>query len=60
MRQERPRIVTTHQHRSSSARLVAAGHDVRDIARSPEKSAQLRVQGPEPLEGLDVFGATDI
>jgi nucleoside-diphosphate-sugar epimerase len=41
--------------RATIPRLVAAGHDVRGHARSPEKAAQLRAQGAEPVEGLDLY-----
>lgn len=41
--------------RATVARLVAAGHEVRAVARSPEKAAQLRAQGAAPIEGLDLF-----
>lgn len=35
--------------------LVAAGHEVRGMARSPEKAVQLRDAGAEPVEGVDLF-----
>jgi nucleoside-diphosphate-sugar epimerase len=41
--------------RATVPRLVAAGHEVRGIARSPEKAEQLRGQGAEPVEGVDLF-----
>jgi nucleoside-diphosphate-sugar epimerase len=40
--------------RATVPRLVAAGHDVSGIARSPEKAEQLRAQGAAPVEA-DVF-----
>ena len=40
--------------RATIPRLVAAGHDVRGVARSPEKADQLRAQGAEPVE-VDLF-----
>ncbi len=41
--------------RATVPRLVAAGHEVRGVARSPEKAARLRAAGAEPVEGLDLF-----
>ncbi|MGI8756420.1 MAG: NAD-dependent epimerase/dehydratase family protein, partial [Acidimicrobiales bacterium] len=41
--------------RATVWRLVDAGHEVRGIARSPEKAAQLREAGGEPVEGVDLF-----
>ncbi len=40
--------------RATVPRLLAAGHEVRGHARSPEKAAQLRAQGAEPVE-VDLF-----
>ena len=41
--------------RATVPRLIAAGHEVRGHARSPEKAAQLRTQGAEPIEDLDLY-----
>lgn len=43
--------------RATIPRLVAAGHEVRGLARSPEKAAQLAAEGAEPVEGVDLFDA---
>ena len=40
--------------RAAVPRLVAAGHEVRGAARSPEKADQLRAQGAEPVT-VDLF-----
>ena len=40
--------------RAAIPRLVAAGHEVSGAARSPEKAAQLRAQGTEPVT-VDLF-----
>lgn len=40
--------------RAAVPRLVAAGHEVHGVARSPEKAAQLRAQGAEPVT-VDLF-----
>lgn len=40
--------------RATVPRLVAAGHEVRAHARTPEKAARLRGQGAEPVE-VDLF-----
>jgi nucleoside-diphosphate-sugar epimerase len=40
--------------RATVPRLVAAGHQVRGAARSPEKAEQLRAQGAEPVT-VDLF-----
>lgn len=40
--------------RAAVPRLITAGHEVRGIARSPEKAEQLRTQGAEPV-AVDVF-----
>lgn len=40
--------------RAAVPRLVAAGHEVRGAARSPEKAEQLRAQGAEPVT-VDLF-----
>jgi nucleoside-diphosphate-sugar epimerase len=40
--------------RSAVPRLIAAGHEVRGVARTPEKAAQLRDQGAEPVT-VDLF-----
>jgi nucleoside-diphosphate-sugar epimerase len=45
--------------RATIPRLVAAGHDVRGVARSPEKAEQLRAQGAEPVE-VDLFDPTAV
>jgi nucleoside-diphosphate-sugar epimerase len=42
--------------RATVPRLIAAGHQVSGIARSPEKAEQLRAQGAAPVEA-DVFDA---
>lgn len=42
--------------RATVPRLVAAGHKVRGVARSPEKEAQLREQGADPVT-VDLFDA---
>lgn len=42
--------------RSTVARLVAAGHDVRAVARSPQKADALRAAGAEPVT-VDLFDA---
>jgi nucleoside-diphosphate-sugar epimerase len=42
--------------RATVPRLIAAGHEVRGVARSPEKAEQLRAQGAEPIE-VDLFDA---
>jgi nucleoside-diphosphate-sugar epimerase len=45
--------------RAAVPRLVAAGHEVRGSARSPEKTAQLRAQGAEPVT-VDLFDPTSV
>jgi nucleoside-diphosphate-sugar epimerase len=45
--------------RATIPRLVAAGHEVRGVARSPEKAEQLRAQGAEPVE-VDLFDPTAV
>lgn len=40
-------------------RLVAAGHEVRAVARTDEKAARLRAQGAEPVT-VDLFDATAV
>ena len=45
--------------RATVPRLVDAGHEVRGVARSPEKAEQLRSQGAEPVE-VDLFDATAV
>jgi nucleoside-diphosphate-sugar epimerase len=45
--------------RATVPRLVAAGHQVRGHARSPEKAAQLRAQGAEPVE-VDLFDPASV
>jgi nucleoside-diphosphate-sugar epimerase len=40
--------------RATVPRLMAAGHEVRGVARSPEKADQLRAQGAEPVT-VDLF-----
>jgi uncharacterized protein YbjT (DUF2867 family) len=35
--------------------LVAAGHEVRALARSAETAARLRSHGVEPVHGLSIF-----
>jgi nucleoside-diphosphate-sugar epimerase len=40
--------------RATVPRLVAAGHEVRGAARSPDKADQLRAQGAEPVT-VDLF-----
>ena len=42
--------------RATVPRLIEAGHEVRGVARSPEKAAQLRAQGAEPVS-VDLFDA---
>ncbi|MBA2281539.1 MAG: NAD-dependent epimerase/dehydratase family protein [Actinomycetota bacterium] len=46
--------------RATVPRLVAAGHEVHGVARSPEKAAQLRAQGAEPLQGVDLFDPASV
>jgi nucleoside-diphosphate-sugar epimerase len=45
--------------RATVPRLLAAGHEVRGHARSPEKAAQLRAQGAEPVE-VDLFDPASV
>jgi nucleoside-diphosphate-sugar epimerase len=45
--------------RAAIPRLVAAGHEVRGAARSPEKADQLRAQGAEPVT-VDLFDAASV
>jgi nucleoside-diphosphate-sugar epimerase len=45
--------------RAAIPRLVAAGHDVRGVARSPEKAEQLRVHGAEPVT-VDLFDPASV
>lgn len=45
--------------RATVPRLIAAGHEVRGHARSPEKAAQLRAQGAEPVEA-DLFDPASV
>lgn len=45
--------------RATVPRLVAAGHDVTGVARSPEKAEQLRGQGATPAE-IDLFDAAAV
>jgi nucleoside-diphosphate-sugar epimerase len=45
--------------RATIPRLVAAGHEVRGSARSPEKAEQLRAQGAEPVT-VDLFDPTSV
>ncbi len=45
--------------RATVPRLVAAGHDVRGAARSPEKAEQLRAQGAQPVT-VDLFDPTSM
>jgi nucleoside-diphosphate-sugar epimerase len=45
--------------RASIPRLVAAGHEVRGVARSPEKAEQLRAQGAEPVT-VDLFDPASV
>ena len=44
--------------RATVPRLIAAGHEVLGMARSPEKAQQLRADGAEPVEGVDLFDPT--
>lgn len=46
--------------RATVSRLVAAGHQVHGIARSPEKAVQLRDQGATPVEGVDLFDPASV
>ena len=45
--------------RATVPRLVAAGHEVRGAARSPEKAEQLRAQGAEPVT-VDLFDPASV
>jgi nucleoside-diphosphate-sugar epimerase len=45
--------------RAAVPRLVAAGHEVRGVARSPEKAEQLRAQGAEPAT-VDLFDPASV
>jgi len=45
--------------RASVPRLIAAGHQVRGAARSPEKAEQLRAQGAEPVT-VDLFDPSSV
>ena len=45
--------------RAAVPRLIAAGHEVRGHARSPEKASQLRSQGAEPIE-VDLFDPSSV
>ena len=45
--------------RAAIPRLVAAGHEVRGAARSPEKADQLRSQGAEPVT-VDLFDPASV
>jgi nucleoside-diphosphate-sugar epimerase len=45
--------------RATVPRLVAAGHEVRGVARSPEKAEQLRAQGAEAVT-VDLFDADGV
>ncbi len=45
--------------RAAVPRLIAAGHEVRGHARSPEKAAQLRAQGAEPVE-VDLYDPASV
>ena len=45
--------------RAAVPRLVAAGHRVRGVARTPEKAAQLSDQGAEPVE-VDLFDPASV
>ena len=45
--------------RAAVPRLVAAGHEVRGAARSPEKADQLRAQGADPVT-LDLFDPASV
>ena len=45
--------------RAAIPRLVAAGHEVRGAARSPEKADQLRAQGAEPVT-VDLFDPASV
>ena len=45
--------------RATVPRLVAAGHEVRGASRSPEKAAQLRDQGAEPVT-VDLFDPASV
>lgn len=40
--------------RATVPRLIAAGHEVRGVARTPDKAEQLRTQGAEPVT-VDLF-----
>ena len=46
--------------RATVSRLVAGGHQVHGIARSPEKAVQLRDQGATPVEGVDLFDPASV
>lgn len=45
--------------RATVPRLVAAGHEVRGVARTPEKAEQLRTQGAEPVT-VDLFDPASV
>lgn len=45
--------------RATVKRLVAAGHEVRGSARSPQKAAMLRALGAEPVE-VDLFDVASL
>src|SRR5262245_49334373 len=45
--------------RAAIPRLVAAGHEVRGAARTPEKAEQLRAQGAEPVT-VDLFDSASV
>lgn len=45
--------------RAAIPQLVAAGHEVRGAARSPEKAEQLRAQGAEPVV-VDLFDPASV
>jgi nucleoside-diphosphate-sugar epimerase len=45
--------------RAAVPRLIAAGHEVRGHARSPEKAAQLRAQVAEPVE-VDLYDPASV
>lgn len=46
--------------RAAVPALIAAGHQVRGIARSPEKASQLAAQGAEPVERVDLFDPSSV
>lgn len=46
--------------RATVPRLVAAGHEVHGVARSPEKANQLRSQGATPVLNVELFDPASV